>query len=128
MRWGQSGFPAAFYQFRESALAWRRLRYRLFGKYASVWEQAAAEGLDLQAAEILVPESDPLRHAQVQKARLGGLGVVAQVPLQRADGLPSVAAQGKLSQAERPKPVKAGAKTSHTVRKGSVQTDNNGME
>lgn len=128
VRWGQSGFPAAFYQFRESALAWRRLRYRLFGKYASVWQQAAAEGLDLTAAELLVPESDPVRHAQVQHARASGLGVVAEVPLQRADGLPSSAAQGKLTQAERPKPPRALDKASHKVRQGRAQTDNNGME
>jgi hypothetical protein len=110
IRWQQPGFPAAFYQFREAALAWRRLRYRLFGKYAAVWQQAAAEGLDLAAADILVPESDPQRHTQVQKARIQGLGVVASLPLQRADGLPSAAAQGKLTQAERPKPVKASGK------------------
>ncbi len=126
--WQQPGFPAAFYQFREAALAWRRLRYRLFGKYAAVWQQACAEGLDLQAAEILVPESDPQQHARVQNARAAGLGLVASLPLQRADGLPSAPSQGKLTQAERPKPSKALGKPPHPARKGAAQTDNNGME
>ncbi len=99
--WNQPGLPAAFYQFRESALAWRRLRYRLFTKYAATWQQAAAVGIDLPTAEQLVPESDPLQHQRVQRARLGGLGVVPPLPLLRADGLPSPAAQAKLAPARR---------------------------
>lgn len=127
-RTNKPGFPAAFYQFREAALAWRRLRYRLFSKYAAVWQQAAAEGLDVQAAELLVPESDPLRHVQVQSLRAQGVGVVARLPLQRAESLPSSTARAKLSRVGERSSDLSAANVSGKGRPGRKQVDNKGME
>ncbi|RYG60986.1 MAG: hypothetical protein EON60_05180 [Alphaproteobacteria bacterium] len=101
--------PTAFFQFREAALAWRRLRYRLFGKYPATWQQAVLEGLNLTTAEALVPNHTAEDHAAVRSARQHLLGVV-QTPLplpQTASqgvggGLPSADSQAKLVPSKQP--------------------------
>ena len=73
----QPSLPATFFQYREAALAWRRLRYRLFTKYPATWQQACLEGLNLATAEGLVPNHTAEEHAMVRTARSHALGVVA---------------------------------------------------
>ncbi len=101
--------PTAFFQFREAALAWRRLRYRLFGKYPATWQQAVLEGLNLPTAEALVPNHSAEDHAAVRAARQHVLGVV-QTPstlpqtggVQAGGGLPSRPSQAKLGTSKHP--------------------------
>lgn len=88
--------PASFFQFREAALAWRRLRYRLFAKYPATFQRAALEGLNLPTAEGLVPNHSAEEHASVRHARKLLLGVVEvagqgvpEVAPARGGGLPS---------------------------------------
>lgn len=104
----QPHLPTAFFQFREAALAWRRLRYRLFGKYPATWQQACAEGLNLATAELLVPNHTAEEHASVRLARTHMLGVVppvpspaSRVPASAAGGLPSGATQANVKGGKR---------------------------
>jgi hypothetical protein len=93
---GVSTLPGEFYHFREAALAWRRLRYRLFVKYPAIWQKAYVEGLDLATAEIQISTFDADLHAAVKQGRRNLLGVKA-VPVPVAGGLSSPVASAKLS-------------------------------
>ncbi|PZP39325.1 MAG: hypothetical protein DI585_04410 [Pseudomonas fluorescens] len=104
----QPQFSAAFYQFREAALAWRRLRYRMFSKYPATWQLACSEGLNLATAEPLVPNHLADQHALVREARVRLVGVVPSVPAERAVDLPSARAQASLGRG-RPKNARHGA-------------------
>lgn len=114
----QPQLPAAFYQFREAALAWRRLRYRLFTKYPATWQQACVEGLNLMTAEPLIPNHLAEQHAAVRDMRASLLGVVLSVPAERAVDLPSSSTRASL---ERGKP-KGGRQGNGRGRKSSSNT------
>lgn len=88
--------PSELYRFREAALAWRRLRYRLFAKYPAIWQKAYAEGLDLATAEPQVATSDTALHALVKAGRKELLNVKA-VPSAAAGGLSSPRGSANLS-------------------------------
>ena len=85
---GVANLPSALYQFREAALAWRRLRYRLFTKYPLAWQTACLQGLDLSTAENQFMGLDASSHQQVRNARAKLLGV-RLMPARAAVGLPS---------------------------------------
>lgn len=102
--------PTAFFQFREAALAWRRLRYRLFTKYPATWQQACTEGLNLGTAELLVPNHTAEEHAVVRALRENLLGVesaptppATAVPVTGAAGLPSARSRANLKGGKRQK-------------------------
>lgn len=92
---GAPTLAASLYQFREAALAWRRLRYRLFTKYPATWQKACVEGLDLATVETFVPETAAEAHLAIRQARAKGLGV-RSVPVAVAGGLPSPGTPAKL--------------------------------
>lgn len=99
----QPQLPAAFFQFREAALAWRRLRYRLFSKYPATWQQAVTEGLNLPTAEVLIANHTAEEHAIWRTLRAQLLGVVPQAHAASAHmgsgqggGLPSAATPASL--------------------------------
>lgn len=107
--------PTAFFQYREAALAWRRLRYRLFTKYPATWQQAGLEGLGLTTAEALVPNHTAEDHASVRSARASALGVVGApqggaptVPVSAAGGLPFRTTPANLKNDRRPPSRKQG--------------------
>lgn len=85
----------AFYRFREAALSWRRLRYRLFIKYPSTWQKAWKTGLDLPTAETLVLQGEDPGGSTVPLARRSVFGV-KPMPLPQALHLPSLLQKGKL--------------------------------
>lgn len=103
----QPQLPAAFFQFREAALSWRRLRYRLFVKYPATWQQACLEGLGLTTAEALVANHTAEEHALLRQSRAHALGVMApppvSVPAAVADGLPSRRSLANLKGDKRPR-------------------------
>lgn len=61
--------PQSLYRFRESTLAWRRLRYRLVTKYPAAWCYAAENGLDLSTAEAQINGFSESEH-QLATSRL----------------------------------------------------------
>lgn len=91
---------AALFRFREAALSWRRLRYRLFTKYPAVWVQAWVQGLDLSVAETLLATVQPEQHGIVSQMRAKSVTVVgqsaAQAPAQSAGKLRSKGGASKL--------------------------------
>lgn len=106
----QPVLPTAFFQFREAALAWRRLRYRLFTKYPATWQLAVLEGLSLPTAEALVPNHSAEEHAAIRVARHRLLGVVqtpssltSSVASEGGGGLPSAATPAKLGTGTHPR-------------------------
>ncbi len=126
---GQPVLPTAFFQFREAALAWRRLRYRLFGKYPATWQLAVLEGLNLSTAEALVPNHSAEEHALIRAARTRQLGVVqTPSPLRVSDadaaagGLPSAPTPAKLATGTRPHPAGMAATTRNETPKAKRAT------
>lgn len=117
----QPHLAASFFQFREAALAWRRLRYRLFVKYPATWQQAVQEGLNLPTAETLVPNHTAEEHAAVRHARVHLLGVVgvlplsvSSVPLAAAGGLPYRSSPANLKGDKRLRAKRASASAAGT--------------
>ncbi|NBV54932.1 MAG: hypothetical protein EBR79_04375, partial [Proteobacteria bacterium] len=56
------GLPQSLFRFRESALAWRRLRYRLVTKYPAAWCHAVAKGLEMETAETQLGQFTESQH------------------------------------------------------------------
>lgn len=62
--------PEALYRFKESALAWRRLRYRLVSKYPAAWLEAERKNLPLAAVEGLCGVLPENAHQQARSQLL----------------------------------------------------------
>jgi hypothetical protein len=76
--------PAALFRFKEAALSWRRLRYRLVSKYPAAWLQAETQGLALSNAEGLAGVMAESSHQQAKELRQHGL---TRVPAPNAPAL-----------------------------------------
>lgn len=87
-----AGLPEAIFAWREAALAWRRLRYRLVEKYPHAYGLAWLKNMALPIAEKYVGEVPMLELAQVRKILqnqqgmaipvTGDAGVKATLPAQ----------------------------------------------
>jgi hypothetical protein len=94
-RYKMSTLPASIYRLKEESLAWRRLRYRMFTKYAEVWLKAWKKGLDLTTAETLVVQGEIGDSEQVRLSRAHAFAV-RPVPSWQAAGLPSPRQKAKM--------------------------------
>jgi hypothetical protein len=83
--------PEALYRFKESALAWRRLRYRLVSKYPAAWLEAEQKHLPLAAVEGLCGLLPEQAHTEARQQ------LMAQSLLTK---LPAITAQPLHSQAK----------------------------
>lgn len=90
--------PEALYRFKESALAWRRLRYRLVGKYPAAWLEAEHKHLTLSAVEGLCSVLPEQAHVRAREQLLSQ-SLLTKVPAR----MPEMAAAPLRSSA---KPVK----------------------
>jgi hypothetical protein len=76
--------PAALFRFKETSLAWRRLRYRLTIKYTAALHEAETKGLSLPVAEGLAGVMPESAHIEARTGRLLGL---TRVPASSAPAL-----------------------------------------
>lgn len=78
--------PEALYRFKESALAWRRLRYRLVAKYPAAWLEAETKHLPFAAVEGLCGILPDIAHEQA-RSQLRAQGMLIKVPAMAAPAL-----------------------------------------
>lgn len=79
-----AALPTALFRFKETALAWRRLRYRLVTKYPAAWQHAEAQGLSLSTAEGMASVMPEAAHTSARQQRLDPL---TRVPAPSASAL-----------------------------------------
>ena len=98
------GLPEALFRFKEAALGWRRLRYRLFAKYPALWVMAHSPGHSLATVEVrqnMVSEAEhgAVRRAMMAMPQVGSVGAEAtEVPLHAAVPLRKRAGSGRVKQ------------------------------
>jgi hypothetical protein len=91
--------PAALFRFKEAALGWRRLRYRLFVKYPALWNAAHAPGQTLVTVENQANSVTDDQHTAAREQRMGLRQVgraASSVPADAAPPLRKRQGSGKL--------------------------------